>query len=255
MIRRLAFWIGYRFVIDPVIAPQTNAFRAELGLPPVRHILDRWIHSPQCVICFFPDWFGPPQVDWPPNVILTGFPLFDERGLADLPRDVDAFLSTGAPPIVFTPGSAMKQGQAFFAVAVEACVKLGRRGMLLTPLPRTGAVAVARWHPALRICPVQPGVSAGGGGGASRRHRHDRASPGRRRAATHHAYGSRSARQCRSHLAPGRRQADFDESLPRSAVAKALGELLHSPEVAKRLPIRCRPVRWRRSPRRGVPRH
>src|SRR4029077_5273444 len=135
VIRRLAFWLGYRFVIDPVVAPQTNAFRAELGLPPVRCFLDRWVHSPQCVICFFPDWFGPPQADWPPNVILTGFPLFDERGLADLPRHVDAFLSTGEPPIIFTPGSAMKQGQAFFAAAVEACMKLGRRGMLLTRFP------------------------------------------------------------------------------------------------------------------------
>src|SRR5207253_413252 len=33
------------------------------------------------------------------------------------------------------PGSAMKQGKAFFAAAVEACVKLGRRGMLLTRFP------------------------------------------------------------------------------------------------------------------------
>ncbi len=131
-IRRFVFWLGYRFAVDPVVAPQTNAFRADLGLPPVRHIMDRWIHSPQCVICFFPEWFAPPQADWPPHVIQTSFPLFDESGLADLPRDVDEFLNAGEPPIVFTPGSAMKQGQAFFAAAVEACVKLGRRGLLLT---------------------------------------------------------------------------------------------------------------------------
>jgi rhamnosyltransferase subunit B len=135
MIRRFMFWIGYRFVIDPVVAPETNAFRAELGLAPVHHFLDRWIHSPQCVIGLFPEWFGPSQPDWPPNVILTGFPLYDERGLADLPAEVDAFLGAGEPPIVFTPGSAMKQGQAFFATAVEACVRLGRRGMLLTRFP------------------------------------------------------------------------------------------------------------------------
>jgi UDP:flavonoid glycosyltransferase YjiC (YdhE family) len=130
--KRLLFWIGYRFLIDPVVAPQTNAFRAELGLPPVRGFFDRWIHSPQCVLGLFPPWFGPPQPDWPPNVTLTGFPLFDERGLAELPAEVEEFLAAGEPPVVFTPGSAMKQGQAFFAAAVEACKRLGRRGMLLT---------------------------------------------------------------------------------------------------------------------------
>src|SRR5581483_5125654 len=130
--KRLLFSVGYRFVIDPILAPQTNAFRAELGLPPVRRFLDRWIHSPECVLGLFPPWYGPPQPDWPPNVTLTGFPLFDERGLAELPAEVEEFLGAGEATVVFTPGSAMKQGQAFFAAAVEACQLLGRRGMLLT---------------------------------------------------------------------------------------------------------------------------
>ena len=34
----------------------------------------------------------------------------------------------GEPPIVFTPGSAMRQGRDFFAAAVDACGRLGRRG-------------------------------------------------------------------------------------------------------------------------------
>jgi UDP:flavonoid glycosyltransferase YjiC (YdhE family) len=68
-------------------------------------------------------------------VTLAGFPLFDERGLAEVPADVEAFLAAGEAPLVFTPGTAMKQGQAFFAAAVEACGRLGRRGMLLTRFP------------------------------------------------------------------------------------------------------------------------
>ncbi len=134
-LKRLLYWVGYRFVIDPVVAPQTNAFRAELGLPAVRAFLDQWIHSPQCVIGMFPAWFGPPQPDWPPNVTLTGFPLYDERGLEELPAEVEQFLAAGEPPVAFTPGSANKQGQAFFAAAVEACRRLGRRGLLLTRFP------------------------------------------------------------------------------------------------------------------------
>src|SRR5262249_32355180 len=95
----------------------------------------------------FPEWFGPPQPDWPPNVTMTSFPLFDERGLAELPTDVETFLAAGTPPIVFTPGSAMKQGRAFFTTAVEACVRLGRRGVLLT---RFGEQVPPSWPEGIR---------------------------------------------------------------------------------------------------------
>jgi rhamnosyltransferase subunit B len=171
--KRLMFWIGYRFIIDPVVAEKTNAFRAELGLPPVRHFLDRWIHSPQCVIGLFPSWFSPPQPDWPPNVTLTSFPLFDERGLAELPQDVERFLAEGEPPVVFTPGSAMKQGQAFFAAAIEACQKLGRRGVLLTrfpeqvPSPLPPGVRHFEYVPFSQVFPLAAAVVHHGGVGTT----------------------------------------------------------------------------------------
>ncbi|MFO0842388.1 MAG: glycosyltransferase [Gemmataceae bacterium] len=133
--KRLLFWVGFRYVIDPVVAGPTNAFRGELGLPPVRHFLNKWVHSPQRVVGLFPPWYGPPQPDWPANVTLTSFPLFDEAGLEELPADVERFLAEGTPPIVFTPGTANKQGHAFFAAAAEACASLGRRGLLLTRFP------------------------------------------------------------------------------------------------------------------------
>jgi UDP:flavonoid glycosyltransferase YjiC (YdhE family) len=87
------------------------------------------------VLGLFPDWFGPPQPDWPPQTRLTGFPLYDERGGADIPEELTRFLDAGEPPVVFTPGSAMAQGQDFFAAAVEACRLLGRRGVFLTRFP------------------------------------------------------------------------------------------------------------------------
>ena len=65
-----------RFLLDPVLAPETNAFRGELGLPPVRRLWDRWFQSPQLILGLFPEWFAPPQPDWPPNVHMTGFPLW-----------------------------------------------------------------------------------------------------------------------------------------------------------------------------------
>jgi rhamnosyltransferase subunit B len=124
-----------RFVIDPHLAPAVNAFRAGLGLPPVRRLLDRWMHSPQLVIGLFPEWFAAPQPDWPPNVHLTGFPLYDERDSREPQPELDRFLDAGDAPVVFTGGSAMAQDAEFFRVSVEVCRASGRRGLLLTQFP------------------------------------------------------------------------------------------------------------------------
>src|SRR5262249_40873282 len=76
-LKRLLFWVADVGMVDPLITPALNEYRSTLGLPPVRRIMNGWWHSPQLVLGLFPDWFAPPQADWPPNVRLTGFPLFD----------------------------------------------------------------------------------------------------------------------------------------------------------------------------------
>jgi UDP:flavonoid glycosyltransferase YjiC (YdhE family) len=94
-------------------------------------MLSHW-HSPDRVIALFPDWFGPPQPDWPAQTHVTGFPMFDESGLREVPADLEDFLNAGEPPVVFTPGSAMSQGTAFFREAAGALHLLGKRGILLS---------------------------------------------------------------------------------------------------------------------------
>ena len=47
-------------------------------------------------------------------------------------EEFDEFIGAGDPPIVFTFGSAMRQGHALFHHSVEACERLGRRGVFLT---------------------------------------------------------------------------------------------------------------------------
>ena len=137
-IKRLLFALADRMA-DRVMAPAANHLRAELGLPPVRHIVSRWWHSPQRVIGLFPDWFAPPQPDWPSQTVLTGFPLYDERGVTDLPPGLEAFCrdaeDAGKPPIVFAPGSGNRQAERFFEAAADACHRIGRRGILLTRFP------------------------------------------------------------------------------------------------------------------------
>ena len=136
--KRLVLALGDCFA-DLVMAPALNRFRAELGLGPARHIASRWWHSPQRVIGLFPNWFAAPQPDWPSQTTLTGFPLYDERGVSQVPPALQAFLAeaaaAGDPPIVFAPGSSNRQAGRFFAVAADACRRLGRRGILLTRYP------------------------------------------------------------------------------------------------------------------------
>jgi UDP:flavonoid glycosyltransferase YjiC (YdhE family) len=131
-IHRLVRWIGDRFVVDPSVGPALNGLRKDLGLPPVKNIIRDYWHSPDCVIGMFPDWYAHAQTDWPPQTRLTGFPLYDETGINDLPPEVAQFLGEGEPPVVFTPGSAMWQGKQFFRASIEACRRVHRRGILLT---------------------------------------------------------------------------------------------------------------------------
>ncbi|MGB7217372.1 MAG: glycosyltransferase [Vicinamibacterales bacterium] len=127
---RVADWV----LIDRALKRPVNAFRATLGLPPVDRLMHRWIHSPQLVIGFFPDWFARPQSDWPPETYLVGFPLWD-GGHTPLPSDARAFLEAGEPPIVFTPGSAGATMHRYFRESVEVARELGVRAMLITNFP------------------------------------------------------------------------------------------------------------------------
>ncbi len=125
------FRFADRVLLDPPIAPAVNEYRASLGLPPVRGIFRDYVNSPRRVIGMFPDWFAAKAPDWPVQARLAGFPLYDERGVEPLPAELQRFLD-GDPPIAFTPGSAMVHGEQFFQTAADACVRLGKKGILLT---------------------------------------------------------------------------------------------------------------------------
>jgi rhamnosyltransferase subunit B len=157
-VKRTFWWAIDRFLLDPLIVTKLNHFRNELGLPPVSRVFRGWLHSPQRVIALFPDWFAPPQPDWPPALRLTGFPQYDESDQQQLSPALLEFLDKGSPPVVFTPGSANQDAAAFFRGAVDAVSRLNRRALLLTrftehlpPLPPTvrhdGYVPLSRLLP------------------------------------------------------------------------------------------------------------
>jgi UDP:flavonoid glycosyltransferase YjiC (YdhE family) len=135
--KRVFYWLADRAMLDRIVAPPLNEFRATLGLPPVNHIFGEWIQSPQCVIGLFPEWFAAPQPDWPAHTRVVGFPLWDGGdGKQPLTPEAQAFLAEGEPPVVFTPGSAGATMQRFFRESVTAAAQLGVRAMLVTNHPQ-----------------------------------------------------------------------------------------------------------------------
>lgn len=134
--------------------------RNELGLPPapeINPLTDS--HSTSLVLALFSEQLAGRQPDWPPQTVVTGFPLYDrDQGGRDqasrdqaggepvgaLPLELVDFLESGPPAIVFTLGisSAMVAGQ-FFLESIEVAKKLGRRALLVTgknPANRPGSL-------------------------------------------------------------------------------------------------------------------
>jgi rhamnosyltransferase subunit B len=130
----VARYIEFMFLDRIVIGPKMNRFRKEIGLPPFRRFLKRFLESLKYPLALYPRWLAEPiPDDWPP-MHFTGFPFFDEPDAA-VPPDVAAFLDAGEPPIAFSPGSATTSLKHFFEAAVYACKALNRRGLLMTRFP------------------------------------------------------------------------------------------------------------------------
>jgi len=132
-LNRLLYSAADFFILDPILTPGLNSFRKELGLAPVKHIFGHWMHSPEKVIGFFPEWFAKLQPDWPQNTELTGFIHFDGSNEKDLlNKDIADFIDNKTQTLVFTPGTAMKHAKDFFQVSVQVTQKLGKQALFLT---------------------------------------------------------------------------------------------------------------------------
>ena len=132
--KRAWWWLGDT-IADRAVGPEFNVVRAERGLDPVSNIFDQWIHSPDRTLGLFPSWFGPPQPDWPESVRLTGFPLYDEGDQQPRDEELEAWLTGGARPVVFTAGSANIEASGFFRTALSVCQLLGLRAVFVTRHP------------------------------------------------------------------------------------------------------------------------
>ena len=120
-------------LVDPVALPDVNAARAARGLAPVRDLVKHITGIPDLSVTLFPEWFAPTQPDWPQPLARTGFPLYDPAPDAAPGPRLAAFLASGPPPVVFTPGTGNRQAARYFEAAAQAVHRLGLRALFLTP--------------------------------------------------------------------------------------------------------------------------
>jgi UDP:flavonoid glycosyltransferase YjiC (YdhE family) len=126
-IRRLARFTTRKWA-EPVYE-----LRRELGLERGANPLFDAKHSPYLVLALFSRVLGVEQKDWPPHTLITGFCYYDaDAGNAKLPEHLEAFLSSGPVPVVFTLGSAaVLAAGKFYEHSARAAMKAGVRAVLL----------------------------------------------------------------------------------------------------------------------------
>ena len=130
--RVLGGWIG------PILSLRRN-----LGLPqPHANPVTFGQFSPHGTLALFSEHFAKPQSDWPTNTRQPGFLFFDRLGEGlplskTLPQgELERFLRSGKPPILFTLGSsAVMQAGAFFRESLKAVMQLGERAIFLAGQP------------------------------------------------------------------------------------------------------------------------
>jgi rhamnosyltransferase subunit B len=149
-------------LVDPVALPGLNAERARHGLGPVAHLVAHLQSVADASLTLFPPWFAPTPPDWPRPLVEGAFPLFDPAEPV-LPAPLAAFLDAGAPPLVFTFGSANRQAERDFAQALAAARRLGARAVLLTPHRAQVPAALpadALWLPYVPLAALLPHAAA-----------------------------------------------------------------------------------------------
>jgi rhamnosyltransferase subunit B len=166
---RRALWRGVdAHVVDRVALPALNAARDAAGLPAVAHFIDHLQDVADASLALFPSWFGPRMPDWPRTLSEGAFALYDPTPDAPFDAGLEAFLAPGeddAPlrPIAFTPGSGNRQADRYFARALQAVRRLGRRAIFLTPhraqVPARLPPEVL-WHPYVPLRRLLPRVAA-----------------------------------------------------------------------------------------------
>ncbi len=119
---------------DQGLFQQFAGLREQLHLTAAVRPLFEGVHSPDLVLTLFAEILGPPQRDWPPQVVQSGYPFHESGGRPDdIPAGIREFIDAGPPPFVFSLGACRpEEAETFVAAGAEAARQLGRRALFLT---------------------------------------------------------------------------------------------------------------------------
>lgn len=151
-----------RYKLEPMARPGLKRLCAQLGIaepPHNQNLFGQWMHSPECAVTLYPEWFAPRKQDLPKHLLYGSFPRYNLDCQADLPANIQNFLDAGSAPIVIMFGTAMAHAGKQFALWHEALVQLGMRGILLSsheadlPVQRSAHVLHASYAPFSTLLP------------------------------------------------------------------------------------------------------
>ena len=111
---------------------ELNQIRNEYGLPPVSASSFSPVSCSDNAfrIGFFPEWYGHRPSDWPDDLHLVGFPLFDEINNAAR-ETVDNFILHNGQPVLFTAGTGVFDTETLFTEGQKICNELNVSGLFV----------------------------------------------------------------------------------------------------------------------------
>jgi rhamnosyltransferase subunit B len=178
-LRKAGVWPNRLFLSAGKLATQhwwapVRRLRGELGIGPGSNPLFHDKFSTDLTLALFSRQLAVPQPDWPQNTVQTGFVFYDRDELrTGLSGELEGFLSSGEPPIVFTRGSsAVHDPRGFFEESARAASLLGRRAVLLTgenppPAKLSRAIHCEPYAPHSELFPRAAAVVHQGGSGTT----------------------------------------------------------------------------------------
>ncbi len=215
-LKRLQYWASDALFVQPLVGGELNGLRRELGLPPVTRVFGKFMHQSDLLLGLFPDWFGPPQPDWPATHEAGWIPVVgrrrSDRALERSPR----FSRGGRRADRVFAGLGQPRGAAILSSGGRSlrADRPARHFADQVRGPTAGQFTTIRT--ALWVRAAESAVAANGRAGAPRRYRHLCSGARCRLATPGPADGVRPIRQFAAIGAAGSRRRNLGEGVPRS---------------------------------------